>query len=161
MNEIWPPLHGPPDKKRFKKAKDLKWGETPFDDLTRGELLRLVQAYHMALTSADSVLHQLMPYSREASGPFWSKDGSAGKAIDRMDALKLLMGDGGSDTDRENIYRQFFRTAFVLLFPDQARDFDLWGVNEKGEMCAPNPGLDRGYHPISWRDLHPLAEASA
>jgi hypothetical protein len=41
--ELWPPASGLPSRDRMKPAESLRWGETPFDDLTRAELLRLVQ----------------------------------------------------------------------------------------------------------------------
>lgn len=38
------------------RRKHLKWGETPWDKLSREELLRTVQRYHSALSSLDSCL---------------------------------------------------------------------------------------------------------
>jgi hypothetical protein len=156
-DEQWPPNHGIPTKKRFKRARSLKWGETPFDDLNRGELLRLVQAYHSAVVSSQSV----MAIQAEMSGAsrYWMADGSGGRALAKCNELMKLAGERDPDPSGEKIYRQFFRTADVLLFPHLKDDrFSNWGINEKGEMCAPFKP-EEGYRPIEWRDVLPLPQS--
>lgn len=151
-SETWPPPSGVPAKSRFKKARKLKWGETPFDDLTRAELLRLVQAYHYALQSARSVMAMRASYEPSI---YWSSQGSGGKALLKANHLMDLCGDGKADEASEKIYRSFFRTAGPLLFPHMKDDkFYDWGVNDKGEMIAPCP-TEGGYRPIEWRDVCP------
>ena len=151
-DEQWPPNSGVPDKKRFKKAAKLKWGETPFDDLTRAELLRLVQAYHSTVVAAQCVM-------KLAAGPdvssFWSFEGSGGRALAKANALMNLAGENDKDPASEKIYRMFFRSADVLLFPHlrESRWGD-WGINDKGEMIAPHKGQE-GFRPIEWRDILP------
>lgn len=158
--EQWPPHSGVPSKSRFKKAKTLRWGETPFDNLTRAELLRLVQAYHSALTSARSIM--LMAKARAPDHPFYGKDGSAGRALAKAEYLFVLCGDGGANKASEEIYRSFFRTADVLMFPYlRGDDFSDWGINDKGEMVAPFRGEDSDYRRIEWPDVCPLDEAAA
>lgn len=151
----WPPNRGLPGKKRFKKGRALKWGETPFDDLTRAELLRLVQAYHSALIASRSVMRMQASYG---PSPYWGSEGSGGRALEKANYLVDLVGDGGGNESSEKIYRMFFRAADVLLFPFlRQRDFNDWGVNDKGEMVAPYRGQE-GYRPIAWRDVLPLAD---
>lgn len=157
MEEQWPPNRGLPAKSRYKKAKDLEWGETPFDDLDRGELLRLVQAYHAAALSADSVLHQFS-YGQERH-PYWSLEGVGGRARARLQFLIERAGDGKADKASESIYRSFFRTAYGLLFPPLKRDTDDWGVNDKGIMIAPFRN-EAGYRRIKWSDLLPKKETA-
>lgn len=156
--EPWPPLHGIPSQRRMKHPKHLRWGETPFDNLTRGELLRLVQAYHMALTSSSSVLR--MSRINDETHPFWGPGGTGGRALAEADCLMHLCRSDRGNADSEAIYRKFFRNAGSLLFPTvhgHDRFYD-WGVDEKGEWCAPNPGEDRGYRAVQWKDLHPSVE---
>lgn len=159
MGEKWPPARGVPGKRRFKKAADLRWGETPFDTLDRGELLRLVQAYHAAAVSANSVLK--MCAAGQEGHPFWGPEGTGGQALARIGWLMAQCGDVGGNAASERIYRSFFRTAYGLLFPTLKRDrFDHWGVNAKGEMCAPFEG-EKGYRAIRWSDLLPLPTPEA
>ncbi|RKK03269.1 hypothetical protein EBE87_24650 [Pseudoroseomonas wenyumeiae] len=54
----WPPAIGLPLWDRMKLAESLRWSETPFDDLTRAEIFRLVQDHHLALISADGTLRR-------------------------------------------------------------------------------------------------------
>jgi hypothetical protein len=150
--ELWPPSSGLPSRDRMKPAESLRWGETPFDDLSRAELLRLVQAYHLALVSIDGALRQVC--GREPTSPFWEADSQGGRALARADTLKALV-DGDSAEARAHIDRQFYRAAAGLLFPSLADPFHDWGVNRQGEWCAPNPGPDWGYRPVEWQDLLP------
>ncbi len=160
-DEQWPPNHGIPAKTRYKKAKSLRWGETPFDDLTRGELLRLVQAYHAAAVGANSVIYQVS-YGQD-NHPYWSKDGRGGRAKARLEYLITRAGDGGADAGSENIYRKFFRSAYGLLFPGIKDEYYSWGIDDvSGEMVAPyKPGETspfdgkRKLRAIKWRDLLP------
>jgi hypothetical protein len=150
--EPWPPASGLPARDRMKPAESLRWGETPFDDLSRAELLRLVQAYHLALVSADGALRQVR--LQDPANPFWEADGQGGRALARADTLKTLV-DGENAEARMHIDRQFYRAAAGLLFPMLADPFHDWGVNGQGEWCAPNPGSDWGYRPVEWQDLLP------
>lgn len=150
--EHWPPHSGLPGKARFKKGRTLKWGESPFDGLTRAELLRLVQAYHSAIIAARSVM---LIQAQAAPSSYWSFQGSGGRALAKANHLVTLSGDGGMNEASEKIYRSFFRTADVLLFPHLRDDrFSNWGVNNKGEMVAPYNGME-GYRQITWSDVCP------
>jgi hypothetical protein len=150
--EPWPPASGLPSRDRMKPAESLQWGETPFDDLSRAELLRLVQAYHLALVSAARALRQVR--CQDPASPFWEADGQGGRALARAEALKTLADEDRAEA-RERVDRQFYRAATGLLFPSLADPFHDWGVNGQGEWCAPNPGPEWGYRPVEWRDLLP------
>lgn len=156
-DEQWPPNSGVPDKKRFKKARKLEWGETPFDDLTRPELLRLVQAYHSATVAAHSVM---AIQAEMAPQPYWADEGSGGRALRKAKHLLTLAGENDSDPAGEKIYRSFFRTANPLLFPylKEVDKWDDWGINDKGEMCAPRRD-EPGWRPIEWRDVLPVSRS--
>ena len=86
---------------------------------------------------------------------YWSIGGSGGRALAKCNALLHLAGERDPDPASEKIYRQFFRIADVLLFPHLKDDrFSNWGVNDKGEMCAPFR-VEEGYRAIEWRDVLP------
>jgi hypothetical protein len=127
------------------KSKDLEWGQTPFDDLSRAELLRLVQAYHSALMSCNAVLHLAKgsnPLSR-----FWGSDGTGGRAITKAEALMTLAGE---PTGAERIYHSFFRYVDDLFFP--GIDREKWGIASNGDMTCP---AAMGSRPLRWTDLLP------
>lgn len=90
--------------------KQLEWGETPWDDLTKEELLREVQRMYCAVSSAYGVL--LEDAERNEGHPFWSNEGRGGRTLEmcRQSLAKL------EDYEPENIYRSFFRYAHDLLF---------------------------------------------
>jgi hypothetical protein len=54
------------------EAKELKWGQTPWDDLPREELLRHIQRLYSALESARSMF-QINAHG--GSGRYWSSEG--------------------------------------------------------------------------------------
>jgi hypothetical protein len=121
-----------------------------------------VQAYHAAAVSAESVLHQFD--DMQPGSPFWTAQGSGGRALARLRFLIRRSGDGDLNESSEKIYRSFFRSAYGLLFPEIAREQDKWGVDEQsGEMFAPyKPGevsvlSGRELRPIEWRDLLPVS----
>jgi hypothetical protein len=157
-DDQWPPAHGIPAADRYRKPDSLEWGETPFDDLDRGELLRLVQAYHAAAVSAQGILHQFR-WQRETQ-PFWAADGSGGQAWRRLDYLISRAGDGGLNAGSEKVYRAFFRSAYGLLFSEI--DEEQWGIDDgDGTMLAPfKPGdanrlSGRPMRAFTWSDLLP------
>lgn len=160
----YPPARGIPGKARFKKPADLQFGETPFDDLTRGELLRLVQAYHAAAVSANSVL--AMIEHGQQGHPYWGPEVSGGRAKRRLEYLIARCGDGGANSASERIYRAFFRYANDLLFPGVEGDKDKWGIDAKGVMVAPaTPGDINRFtglplRPLKWSDLLPKERAA-
>jgi hypothetical protein len=159
--EQWPPARGLPGQRRYKRASQLNWGETPFDDLDRAELLRLVQAYHAAAVSARGVLHLVK--IKEEDNPFWGRSGSGGRALAGLEYLIFRSGDGKANGASEKIYRSFFRQAYGLLFPAIAEAEDLWGIDDTtGHMFAPfKPGERAKFggegklRALKWSDLLP------
>src|ERR1041384_8670813 len=61
----------------------LQWGETPFDKLSREEMLMLLCKFYSALNSTRSVLStsEAMQMQVEAKHPFWGPDGVGGRAL--------------------------------------------------------------------------------
>jgi hypothetical protein len=100
-----------------KLKTDLNYGETPWDDMTKEELLFEVWRMYSALVSSHTALALV---SGPEPSPFWGRGGTqagggvGGAALDEIEmALGGLFED---DVYREQIYRAFFRYANDLLF---------------------------------------------
>jgi hypothetical protein len=142
---------------------DLKWGQTPWDDMTKEELLREVQRMYAALSNANSVM-KMARYGNENS-PFWGNEGTGGKALEMSRQILEPLDRYG-----EAIYRRFFRYAYDLLF-DQTNfkiGFDwqvcpMCGVmlgsgHDEGRPCEMGkPGCTGIMRKLTWDDLKPDA----
>ncbi|SNS68366.1 hypothetical protein SAMN06295912_11266 [Sphingomonas laterariae] len=159
--ERWPPAHGLPGVERYKRPSTLKWGETLFDDLDRGELLRLVQAYHAGALKARDALMQHR--AAQQKNPYWGPDGIGGRTLAALEYLIGRAGDGGANADSDAISRAFLRNAYGLLFPDIAGEEEQWGIDDRtGRMFAPFTPGDRSplspeqpLRALAWSDLLP------
>lgn len=87
--------------------RKLEWGETPWDDMPREQLLREVQRMYAALLAARSPL--AMWKLRDPESPFWSIHGTGGRALSMADQAL-------APYPNEPAYRSFFRYAVDLLF---------------------------------------------
>lgn len=109
--------------------KDLAWGQTPFDDMSREELLFEVRRMFSALQSCRCAL----ALSRDEGSPFWGSGGAGGDALRKADIAFEDLDDGGEFS--EAIYRMFYRYADDLLFEPKlgfgwqvcASCGDMWG----------------------------------
>ncbi len=144
------------------KPRKLKWGQTPWDELPREDLLLQVQRLYSALNSTRSAL-KLTSHGQERS-PFWSIVGTGGRALHKadqaLDAARMKYTDG-------DLFGIFFRYADDLLF---GRPIGYgWMICPAGHLTArterpapvacvvcpkPNPEV----RPIAWRDLKPSNE---
>lgn len=141
--------------------KQLEWGETPWDNLTKEELLREVQRMYCAVSSAYSVL---LDYAgSDPSHPFWSKEGRGARTLEmcRQSLANL------EDYEPDNMYRSFFRYAHDLLFdsnPNAVLGFG-WHICPKcgtmrgskndvlvGESCM-EPKCNGVLRKLEWGDL--------
>lgn len=140
----------------------LKWGQTPWDNMSREELLREVQRMFAALTATRSVV--AITRHSDPQSPYWSDQGTGGQAL--LMADEALGPWAKPNSDGEDVYRAFFRCAIDLLF--KAPVGPGWMVCETcDEMLAnrerPPTTCLRG-HPmrkLEWRDLEPRQEAPA
>lgn len=123
----------------------LKWGQTPWDKMSKSELLREVQRMFTALESARSA----MKLSSDMSHPFWSDIGSGGRALSKANQVIESIYD---KYDSESVYRSFYRYAISLLF--NVPDKEKWVVcSECGAMYSPGE-LDKpcGIFPSGKKD---------
>ncbi len=99
---------------------DLKYGETPWDNLPRETLLREVQRMYAAIISLNSALRLCRANDR---GGFWSVPGDGMSSTDRggtgghaLEMARSIIEPLHEQHESENIYRAFFRYAVDLLF---------------------------------------------
>ena len=137
-----------------------QWGETPFDDMDREELLRTAQRLWSGMVSARSCLRVFRAI--DESSPYWCPQGAGGRALAKMDEVHEALSP--DDEASESIYRSFFRYADDLLF-ENATLSSGWMICDKGHMIARISGppltdctmCKRPMRPIEWRDLSPDA----
>lgn len=118
------------------KPKTLRWGETPWDNLSREELLREVQRMYAAVSAMYSAL-RITAHGQESG--YWGPSGTGGSAIEMgrqiVEPLRERYGDG--------MYRAFFRYALDLLF-EQRSGYQIghgWAVcPECGRMAGDPEG---------------------
>lgn len=149
--------------------KQLEWGQTPFDECSREELIQHCARLYAATSALSSVAMMLNDKS-----VFW-KEGIGGDAIEKGRQALELARNGYTD---ENIYRAYLRYAGDLLFID-APGLEVrygWalcptcgqmassrgGHSNAGKLCRDVlPGTCAGVlRKLSWEDLKPEAATS-
>jgi hypothetical protein len=147
--------------------KTLKYGQTPWDGLSREELLRELQRAYSAVVSTRSALRVL---ARGKTDGYWSKRGTGGHAIAKADRVVAIEAEyeGGGET----IWRAFFRYADDLLFDGLGYDWDICpkcgtmlgrsqpnGERMTGKVCGEHfPAknkCDGIMRPLTWDDMSP------
>ncbi len=117
----------------MKKARELRWGETPFDRMSHEDLLIHAKRMFLALTSLHSVVSQHKvsdEHFNKLNLPYWSNDGMGGKALNLS---KRTLGKIKRGYNSDNIYRMFFRYAKDVLFePDE--NASRWQVCDHCKM---------------------------
>jgi len=115
---------GTPLRPRFKR--NLRFGQTPFDDLDRETLIRLLCTYHVALGTTRSALAIAREQSRETYGglgPFWAgPQGLARRALARADYLLGLVRGRGGRREASDQHTAFLRHVDELAFPPDPAD---------------------------------------
>jgi hypothetical protein len=147
----------------------LKYGETPWDDMSREELLIEVWRMAIALNSARSSLKIVMHSDERRDSSimgYWGKEGVGGAAIERAtQALHRL-----DELEEEEFYRAFSRNAEDLLF--ERKGFKLiafgWVVCDQcgimigkgdeahewvGQPCQGKTGCNGVYRELRWSDV--------
>lgn len=146
-------------------TKKLSFGQTPWDDMSRDDLLREVQRMASALVACRGALH--LCRLRQENHPFWLRDGTGAIAVLHAEAA-LATYDAVGD---EACYCAFFRYANCLLFPEPAgpdgpRGWFVCdgcgrmtantenGLSEAKQKC-PQAGVCQNspMRPIAWDDL--------
>lgn len=143
--------------------KHLEWGQTPWDNLSREELLQHVQRLYAAVDAAKGALGLMAN-----GGLFWSAEGTGGRALAKVQQAEAQASDG---YEAEEIYRCFFRYACDLLFEGVGAGWDICpvcgqmlgattdGKRVTGERCGNYlpKGCDGIFRPLAWEDLIPRA----
>ena len=143
---------------------ELKWGQTPWDDMSREELIRELSRYHMALESALGVM-RLSVMEQPQQYLYWEV-GPGGRALSKA---TIAM----AHADRFDAYRTYFRHAAILLFPTLE---ETWAICDRCQVmsqrvggtsvgaschdCA-RKGVESIMRAVTWDDLKPLEPAPA
>jgi hypothetical protein len=128
------------------EKKTLEWGQTPWDNMTRAELLRLVQKMWAALNSVTMPLEVIKDNdlrTNKAYKDYWGESGVGGCALERAhQIIDPIM----KEYDGENLYRAFYRYATDLLFDASKYDIGFkWVIcSECGEM-TPTSHVEERY----------------
>lgn len=152
--------------------KELKFGETPWDNLPREELLREVQKMYAVIGALNSVVSQSRRPEAEQH-PYWGAEGTGGRALEMANQVLTPITE---KYEAENIYRSFYRYAYDLLF-DQSKakigfgwvvcpecgvmfGKDTKGHSHEGENCSSvgmsnKPDCQGVFRKIEWSDLDP------
>ena len=145
--------------------KELKWGETPWDNKTREELLLEVKRMYSAIISANSCINLWKIHDPES--PFWTfPEGTGYSALNKC---SQIIGPIEDEYDRENIYRMFYRYADDLLFEGEGFtwlicpkcNYLFGGKNkEEGQICWEQNIFSKDcsgiLRKIKWEDLCPI-----
>ena len=135
--------------------KKLNWGETPWDDMSREELLREVQRLYSAADAAHVTIRSL------ARNEIWLRFGEVlqrdgkddlGERISELLEQDRYWGKGAGArvlsklqqatavaVDPESLYHSFYRYADDLLFADQKE----LGIGRRWAIC-PDCGVMLG-----------------
>lgn len=151
----------------------LEWGQTPWDNKTREELLLEVKRMYSALSSLYSSEKMSSDWHvfKEQENPYYGKGGAGGRALEKgRQILEIIHKEFSS----EDIYRSYFRYANDLLFEDTgygigsgwivcpkcglmlgSRD-DMDDIGARcGDVFPPNQACDGVLRKLEWADLEP------
>jgi hypothetical protein len=148
---------------------ELPWGRTPWDDLSREELLREVQRMYSAVVSMIGTLRVIR--AGDENSPFWDTHGGGGHALAKGEQVRRAIESRFSG---EHLFRGFYRYADDLLFEGLGSG---WTVCDRcGRMLARGPegsefagsrciwcdmkGMASILRPLTWDDLRPRDGAS-
>lgn len=137
--------------------KTLNWGETPWDSLTREELLREVQRTYIALLHCRSVM-KLSRGPNPEPNSFWDSERGTGNRA--MAMANQVLNPISAEFSDEEIYRSFFRYAVDLLFDGLGEgwvvcpkcDIMLGAIEKAGQPCSEN-GCDGVMRKLQWSVL--------
>lgn len=169
------------------RKKKLKWGQTPWDDMSREELLKTIWRLWVALDRSNGILQSMLfttciqegidaksPQAFEAISPYWGKEGMGGAALEMV---RQAVDPIQNQVDGETMFRSFFRYADDLLFDQNGFCFigSNWVVCPKcncmygsrrgdmvGKKCSDHPfGKEECggvFRKLQWEDLRPTKE---
>ena len=136
----------------------MKYGHTPWDDMSKEDLLLEVWRLYKAAESAKSCIELHKVYN-PMSG-FWSDEGTGGRALNMIDEAMSTVSKM-PDNEREKLWYGFFRNALPLLFECAKKSGWDWIVCEKCdcwtsgkqsvESCIKCGNTD--LRPIKWSDF--------
>ena len=91
--------------------RKLEWGQTPWDDMTKRELLLEIWRMYSAIVALNCSLN--MSKIGADRSPYWGIEGSGGIALEKA---RQILDPIHEHFDDEQMYHCFFRYAADLLF---------------------------------------------
>lgn len=144
------------------ERRRLGWGETPWDDMPREDLLRHVQRLYAATLSARGTLRML---ALGDPSPFWSGQGTGGRAIAKCEHAMREAAPDFFEAEGD-LYDSFYRYAVDLLFPDLGRGWTigdcghLFGHDERNRPTTECFFCKKPMRPFTWADMKPRGTES-
>jgi len=149
--------------------KELRWGETPWDKMSRKELLREVEMMWSAIDSAGAVLVNLQLTDKDH--PYWNT-GPGGTALEKCNQVRDKIA---AEYHKEDVYKAFFRYSDSLLFKASTSigHWYNWLVcSDCDWMCTTDilkyatiggseaegtcPACNGKFRAITWEDMSPV-----
>lgn len=138
----------------------IRWGETPWDNMTEEQLRREVQRMYSALLSVTTAF----AVDRVEMEPYWGPEGVGGRALEKarqvIEPIEQAYG-------AEALFRCFYRYADDLLFDSsRARIGSGWAVcpicgamrgrrPSAARQPCDQPGCNGTLRLLTWEDLKP------
>jgi hypothetical protein len=139
-------------------VKELTWGQTPWDDMPREELIREVVRMHAAMRAAENVIAMWKWHAPDSA--YWN---AAVGGVGGVAMGKIALARAHVDTF-ERHGTGFAREAEDLLFPglgpnwrlcEVCKDMTARGIgNPPADTCFRCGGPVR---PLTWDDMKPIA----
>ena len=107
---------------------ELNWGETPWDALSKDELLMEVRRMYSTISSCASILE--MNKAIGPNSPYWGDSGTGGMALNKVHEVLSSLPDD------EHMYHNFFRYADDLLFKNPSIKRN-WKACANGHITTP------------------------
>jgi hypothetical protein len=118
---------------KIKNPSRMKFGGTPFDNLTREQLLLLVLKYDVALAELHSVAEYWKAITNTPEQPYWSIEGRGGEAIALADEVRAISCK--TPAQRGSFFYKFLRYAGRMFF-DIEKHREQWQKCDKCDDLA-------------------------
>lgn len=112
---------------KLKDPSAMEFGETPFDGLSREQLLVLLLKHQIAMDKLYNVVQSAkgLLYGPAADkNPYWRQDGVGGNALAIADDVRGIYAKG--QQQHSDMFYSFHRYAIGMFFPEHRRGVAPW-----------------------------------
>lgn len=149
------------------KKQRLEWGQTPWDNMTKEQLLVEIWRMWETVSALNSIcsMQRLVDTRHNSNNVYWGTDGVGGAS---MEMARQVITSVTDRFDSEEVYKAFFRTAGDLLF--EPNGYDKIGVgwvicracqriigskDDLGQPCKIDKDCTGVYEQLRWSDIRP------